>query len=300
MIKRLKYNEINFQKYKNCLENSVQRKYSATQEFLDITSGKQWDLLVLNDYEAVMPIPFVRKFWIKFVHNSKLCQQLGVFSKEDSAEINELFLNELNKKYFVWFYGFNDGNQFFTKLKTRKNFLIFPDDYPNIYQKYSPKRKRKIRQEPEIKENSEIKENLDFVEVKKFIQENMRGADHHSKDAQDFIKILQLFFENGFLKLNGYFYHQKLINVIAVYQEEKTLALLGTYNHPEFIKISGASVLIDEILKQNISEKIFDFEGGEVANIEEFFRGFRPELKPYPYIRNSKKELLRKMVRFSF
>ena len=124
MIKRLKYNEINFQKYKNCLENSVQRKYSATQEFLDITSGKQWDLLVLNDYEAVMPIPFVRKFGIKFVHNPKLCQQLGVFSKEDSAEINELFLNELNKKYFVWFYGFNDGNQFFTKLKKKQQLTL--------------------------------------------------------------------------------------------------------------------------------------------------------------------------------
>ena len=57
MIKRLQYHEIDFEKYTQCLENSQQRKYSATKDFLDITSNKQWELLVYNNYEAVMPVP---------------------------------------------------------------------------------------------------------------------------------------------------------------------------------------------------------------------------------------------------
>ncbi|MBU3049861.1 hypothetical protein KNV96_17100, partial [Chryseobacterium indologenes] len=85
MIKRLKYHEIDFVKYSQCLENSEQRKYTATKDFLDITSKKQWEVLVYNDYEAVMPVPFIRKYGVKIVHNPKLCQQLGVFSKKDDV-----------------------------------------------------------------------------------------------------------------------------------------------------------------------------------------------------------------------
>ena len=98
MIRRLKYHEIDFEKYTECLEGSEQRKYSATKDFLDITSGKQWELLVYNDYEAIMPIPFVKKFAHKLVVNPKLCQQLGVFSKEDRLEINDLFFSFFEKK----------------------------------------------------------------------------------------------------------------------------------------------------------------------------------------------------------
>jgi len=300
MIKRLQYSEIDFTKYNNCLENSVQRKYSATKEFLDITSGKQWELLVYKDYEAVMPVAYGKKFKLKFVHNPKLCQQLGIFSAKDSKELNDAFFSFLKKNYLVQYYGFNDKNEFSSSLKKRKNFLINPDEYEKVYQKYSPKRKRKIRQEPEIKQNSEIRKNLRLDEVENFIKGNMRGADSSPNDIADFLKILQDFYEKNLLILNGYYYHGRLINLIAVYEEEKTLALLGTYNDHEYVKISGASVLIDEILKEKISEKIFDFEGGDIPNIEEFFRGFRPEQLPYPSYRNSKKAIIRKLLRLNF
>ena len=61
MIKRLKYEEVDWQKYQNCLENSEQRIYSAENKFLDITSKHNWELLVYGDYEAMMPIPFIKK-----------------------------------------------------------------------------------------------------------------------------------------------------------------------------------------------------------------------------------------------
>jgi hypothetical protein len=92
MIKRLKYNEIDFEKYTQCLENSEQRKYSASKVFLDVTSKNRWELLVYNDYEAVMPIPYVKKYGIKIVHNPMLCQQLGIFSIKDSVSVNESFV----------------------------------------------------------------------------------------------------------------------------------------------------------------------------------------------------------------
>ena len=292
MIRRVKYHEIDFEKYELCIENSVQRKYAATKNFLDIVAGKNWEIIVLDDYEAVMPITFVVKYGIRFVLNPKLCQQLGIYSREDSVEINDLFFKFFQKKYRIFYYPFNDCNVFSEQLPRRNNFIIFPDEYENVYQKYSPKRKRKIRQEPEIKENSKIIRQLGFDKVKNFIIENMLGAKANSNDIHDFIALFKAFFDSGKLDFMGYYYHDELINLLAVYHDEKTNVLLGTINDHQFMKISGASVLFDEYLKETIAQKAFDFEGGDIPNIEEFFRGFRPELKTYPYIQNSKKSLI--------
>jgi len=294
MIKRLKYHEINFEKYTKCLENSAQRKYSASKDFLDITSDKKWELLIYNDYEAAMPIPFVTKFGLKIVHNPMLCQQLGIFSVKDSVEINEKFLSYLKKNYLIRIYPFNDVNSFVSDLKKKKNYIIYPDSYETVYSKYSPKRKRKLRSEPEILNDSEVKI-ISFDDAKEFMQSNLLGANKES-DTVRFIKIFQEFSHSELVFFCAYYYKGNITNVIAVYSDEKTNALLGTFNDKNFVKISGASILIDQVIRENIEKKIFDFEGSELPNVEEFFRGFRPELKPFPIIESSKKGLLFKLL----
>lgn len=295
MIKRLKYQEIDFEKYNRCLENSVQKKFYAERIFLDISTDKNWELLIYKDYEAVMPVPFVKKQGIKIVHNPKLCQQLGIFSKTDVSEINDQFYRYLIKNYAIRYYTFNDINSFSEPLKTRNNFLIFPDKYETVRQKYSPKRKRKLRLDQEVLDNSEVIKNFDLQLIKEFIRSTGLGAD--AKDMEDFIHLLSKFFLNDKLDFYGFFYHQKLINMIAIYREDYSLALLGTYNDREFVKLSGSSYLIDKVISENIETKIFDFEGSEIPAIEEFFRGFRPELRPYPCIQVSKKDLLKQIIK---
>lgn len=298
MIRRLQYHEIDFEKYSNCLENSVQRKYSATKLFLDITSDKHWELLIYNDYEAVMPVPFVQKMGKKIVHNPMLCQQLGIFSKQDHIEINEAFLKYLTQNYLIRIYNFNEFNQFKTSLTTKKNFLITPKDYKTVFSQYSPKRKRKLRLDDEVVKNSEIRK-VNFSEVENFIRENFLGASKEA-DVASFINIFKKMDINGCIEISAFFLKEKVINVIITYVDDCTVALLGTFNDKDFVKVSGASTLIDHSIQENISQRIFDFEGGEIPNVEEFFRGFRPELRPYPSISYSKKDLIKKMLSLKF
>ncbi len=293
MIRRIRYDDIDFEKYRHCIETSCQRKFYAERSFLDISTKGNWEILVYGDYEAVMPIPFIKKLGIKLVINPKLCQQLGIFSEEDSVDLNNAFLDFLTKNYVVWYYGFNDVNQFSKPLKQRNNFLIFPEPYESVRQRYSPKRKRKLRLDQEVTDNSEIIKNPDLAGVQAFIRKTGLGAD--DKDLEDFITLLSDFYNAGSLDFYGFYYHQKLINLIAVYHNSYTLALLGTYNEREFVKLSGSSYLIDKVIENNIEHKIFDFEGSEVPAVEEFFRGFRPALRPYPCIQYSKKQLLQQV-----
>ena len=298
MIRRLKYNEIDFEKYTQCLESSTQRKYSATKQFLDISSDKKWELLVYGDYEAVMPVPYVFKSKIKIVHNPMLCQQLGIFSKEDTVELNEQFLSFLEKNYLIRIYTFNEFNHFKTKLKSKKNYLILPNDYDTVYSKYSPKRKRKLRLDEEVIKKSQIK-NISFYEAESFIKENFLGADKE-EDVDSFISIFKNMFEANCLSFSAFYLNQRIINIIVTYFDNLTVALLGTFNDKELVKVSGASTLIDNCIKENISTKIFDFEGSELPNVEEFFRGFRPELRPYHLIEYSKKEIIKKLLSLKF
>ncbi|WP_353145668.1 hypothetical protein [Chryseobacterium sp.] len=293
MIRRLKYHEIDFLKYSHCLENSEQRKYSATKDFLDITSKKQWEILVYKDYEAVMPVPYIRKYGIKIVHNPKLCQQLGVFSAKDDIELNEIFLHYLETHYLIRAYPFNDVNQLRTKMRMKKNFLIYPETYEQVYSRYSPKRKRKLRLDDEVVKNSEIRL-LAYDEAENFIKTNMIGLSKES-DLPDFMEIFKISYQLNYLKFLAFFYHHKIINIIATYSDCEMVALLGTFNDKDYVKLSGASALIDHTLKETIETHIFDFEGGDLPNIEEFFRGFRPELRPYGIIENSIKNLIKKL-----
>lgn len=298
MIRRLKYHEIDFKKYTECLEKSEQRKYSATKEFLDVTSGKQWEILMYNDYEAVMPVPFVKKYGVKIVHNPRLCQQLGVFSAEDNININEEFLSYLKDNYLIRIYTFNDTNRFISTIELKNNFLIYPDVYEKVYAKYSPKRKRKLRLDEETLQNSEIKE-ITYKEAEDFVKSNFIGAENEG-DKLSFMKIFESFFKMNALTFSAFYYQSEIINIIVTFIDKESIALLGTFNDKEYVKLSGASVLIDQAIKENIETHIFDFEGGNLPNIEEFFRGFRPELKPYPIIEGSKKDLFKKLLKLIF
>ena len=93
MIKRLKYEEVDWQKYQNCLEQSEQYIFFAEKKYLDLLLHQNWEILVDNDYEAVMPIPLAKKWGFTFVVMPLQTQQLGVFSKKDNPELNELFLS---------------------------------------------------------------------------------------------------------------------------------------------------------------------------------------------------------------
>lgn len=291
MIRRLKYHEIDFEKYQKCLETSVQRKYSAEEKFLKATAKTDWDLLVYGDYEAVMPVPFIYKLGFKIVVNPKLTQQLGVFSTEDSVELNEKFLEFLQKNYRVWYYAFNEKNQFKAPLKMRKNFLLLPDSYETIRQKYSPKRKRKLRLNPGVIEFSEIKGSVPFEEAESFILKNIIGV-NKPKEIEAFVSILKAFSDQKILDFYGFYFKGDLINLVAVYQEEYTSVLLGTYNVKELVKLNGASNLIDFAIMKNIEHRIFDFEGGDMPHLEEYFRGFRAEMKKYSVVKNTRLSLI--------
>ena len=60
-IKYLRHQEVDKSKWDNCIDKADNGLIYAYSFYLD-HMAKQWDALVLNDYEAVMPLTWNKKF----------------------------------------------------------------------------------------------------------------------------------------------------------------------------------------------------------------------------------------------
>ena len=286
MIKRLKYTDIDFAKYEECIENAVQKNIYAQKKILDALC-ESWELLVAGDYEFVMPVPVKRKFGFHIVLMPLFCQQLGVFSKVKNPKKEQQFLEYLQKNYRLFSYAFNHQNTFSPDLVMKKNYVIPQTDYPALRKKYFKGRKSTVK----------TAQYLTFEEVKRvdvlaFIKNNFKGLDKKS-DVTKFFEYIEFLETENSLRIFGSFKEKNLTNLAIIIEEDNRFSLLALINDPQFKTDNGASFLIDRILQENIEEKTFDFMGGNIRGIEVFFKSFGSELEQYPSLEKSKGELLR-------
>ncbi|GGG65055.1 hypothetical protein [Epilithonimonas arachidiradicis] len=293
MIKRLSYQEIDFEKYNQCVENSIQKNFYCDKETLDFLC-KNWELLVYNDYEAVMPIPFTKKLVFKVVDMPLFCQQLGVFSKENNTVINQKFLEYLNTNYNVINYQFNHENRF-ESLTTKKNYIIPVQEYAFLRRKkYFKGRKSTVKTAQYL----EFKEVFISDEILEFTCDNFKGLEKQS-DLDFFIKYLFFLKKSNKLKMFGSYFENQLTNITILTADSKSFSLLGLINNEALKEHNGASFLIDRILQENIENKSFNFMGGSIRGIEVFFKSFGSELQEYQVIQNSKKDIILNCLKIS-
>ncbi|CAA7195572.1 hypothetical protein [Chryseobacterium potabilaquae] len=281
MIRKLRYQEIDFEKYSRCLDESCQKNWYARKNVLDKLSGK-WHILVYGDYEAVMPIHLTKKFGFNFVHMPLFCQQLGIFSKKDDSEINHLFLAFLKKEYWVFLYSFNQYNNFPSVLEKKKNYIIPISDYEILRRKkYFKGRKSTTKSTRHLiyKELSINKECMMFIE------KNSKGIPTQA-DFEIFKKYLDFLITNKFVTICGAYLGDQLISLALLITENKELSLLALFNDEEYKVENGSSFIIDRILQHYIHEKKFNFMGSNIRGIEVFFKSFGAELHEYSFIEN--------------
>jgi hypothetical protein len=293
MIRKIKYQDIDFGKYNRCIENSVQKNFYCKKEALDFLS-KNWEILVYKDYEAVMPIPFVKKAFFKIVLMPLFCQQLGIFGNSNK-EINQQFLNYLEKNYNTLHYAFNFNNEFENQIDIKKNFVIPVQEYAFLRRKkYFKGRKSTVKtaQYLEFREIFINDENLNFI------KKNFKGLEKQS-DLDFFMNYLLFLEKSEKLKMFGSYFENLLTNITILTDDSKSYSLLGLINNEELKEHNGASFLIDRILQENIETKAFNFMGGSIRGIEVFFKSFGSDLQEYQVIQNSKKDIVFNCLKIS-
>lgn len=297
MIKRLKYHEIDFNKYNACIENSLQNSDYAQREFLDIVTGKSWELIIYDDYEAVMPVPLIVKFGFKIVLMPKLCQQLGIFSNQDSVYINNLFYNYLTKNYIVLFYAFN-GNNEVSNIGLKKSYIIPKNQYSEVKKRYSIHRRRNVRIIGDL-ENNIIFRNSLKSEDKAFFVENMKGI-KKKEDASIYFDLMQTLYEQKLMNIEILEYKNQIESMAGLYCGKTNHYLSLFVNKNPLSNTNIPSIVIDNYLKKTIADQDFDFMGSDVENVAKFNERFGAIAYKYPIVSNSKKEVLIQILKKIF
>lgn len=281
MISYLKRHELDEDKYNSCIKSAINSRIYAYSWYLDIVADN-WDVLVLNNYEAVMPLPWRCKYFIKYIYPPAWTQQLGVFSESeiDDNLIHE-FIYSIPNKFKKVTIQFNVGNDIsLKKTAERTNYiLLLHKPYEKLLSSFKNNRTYSINL---AKRNNLTVKNCSFNELLKI--SNEKDAYKISKSAIESLKKLSNFLkknDKGFL-LGVYNAGEQLIGGAIFLKEVNRISYLFSVVNIEGKKKQAASLLLNEVI-HNYANSSFtlDFEGSMIPGIASFFKSFGAQKESY-------------------
>lgn len=290
-VRYIKNRAINKKKWNDVLLKSDNANIYATSWYLDIVS-ENWDAIICEDYKIIMPIVWKQKFLLKYIYQPTFCQQLGVFSADNNAQVAVFFQKALKiiKKRFVKI-NMNINNFFdFVSLEKKTNIVLdLNQEYTQIKRKYKRSQKYSL---PKAAKN-----NLQIVEISadNFIHfkiENQKTPLVKS-NLITLKKIIIKSLENKSSKVYGVKTENKLVSVAFFAFYKETYYYLNGVNSDLGKKLYSSHYLFDYFIKKHANTKMkLDFEGSNIPGIASYFKGWGGSNVPYYMFSDSKKDKL--------
>lgn len=271
-INYIKRQDLDVEKYDSCIENAIQSRIYAFSWYLDIVADN-WDVLVLDDYEAVMPVPWKRKYGVKYVTQPYFCQQLGVFSFKDNKELQNLFFSNIPIIFLKISLNLHSGHKIFLKEDTFENYVLkIYDNYDDNYKKLNKNRKRVLKKSQ--KNNLQCKK-IELSFLLKIAGSSYNNLPYKLKDYEKLNKLSLKAIEKEMGFVYGVYANGDFLGGIFFLKDKKRITYLFSVVNEEGKKKNAITYLIIEVLKKNLKKNlILDFEGSKDKGISRFYRSF--------------------------
>ena len=267
MISYLENKEIDYAKWDFSLSESSNRLVYANSWYLDLVCDA-WDALVLNDYEAVMPLPKRKKWGIQYVYQPFFCQQLGIFSNQSGLDV-DVFLEAIPKHFKYVELNLNSGNTTSKHcVKENVNYLLSLKPIDELSKGFSENTKRNIKKSG--KQDLTIKELGDYRDTEVFLKDFGKLPVNTTEEYKLFSREA---LEKKCFKNYGVFLADDLLASAFVVETSDRVTYLNGVVAPEG-KRNGAMHYLFEYLFKLYLGKIFDFEGSNIEGIARFYKGF--------------------------
>ncbi|MGJ8743604.1 hypothetical protein [Polaribacter sp.] len=284
MIKIVKRKDLNIDKYNTCIENAVQSRIFAFSWYLDIVTD-HWDVLVLDNYKAVMPIPWRKKYGIKYGYPPLWLLELGLFSLDENQKIAP-FLDVLFKKYRFIETRLNTSNckensDYF--LSKQFQYLSLTVGYDAVFKSYNRNRKRELTKavKSDLTENWNDKPEKLISLFKTNIASRVKNI-----SEKDYINLLELM--NCCLQkrvgelLTIYDVDNKLVAAAFFLKHKNEVTQLVCASDVKNRK-NGAHTFFNDraIYKYQSSFCIYNFGGSSMKSIANYYKSFGAKTKQY-------------------
>lgn len=299
-IQYLTHKEIDKAKWDAAIDSSPNGLIYAYSFYLD-AMAKHWDALVLNDYQAVMPLTWNKKYGVYYLYQPFLCASLGIFGKLITAELIKKFLLNIPAMFRYRDISLNHGNLFnmdITGIYERKNYVLnINEPYPVLYSRFSNNVKRNIKKamqngclvkKPSLSEvlglaTAQLKQ---FAVVTRDDLNRFSNLYHHLEQKKAAVTY-------GITTADG----KMLSSCIFFFWRNRAYYILAG-NHPDS-KTTGASHAMMNAFIKDYSEKDFvlDFEGSDLPGLALFYSSFGAIEEKYPALKQNQLPVLAKWLK---
>lgn len=277
-IQYIAYHDIDKQKWDACIDAAPNGLIYAYSFYLD-AMAKHWDALILNDYEAVMPLTWNKKYTITYIYQPFFCAALGVFGKNiDAATVNN-FLQNIPEKISYWDIYLNHGNYFSLpgfNLYERKNFILsLNTSYEDLVTGFRENVKRNIKKSESV--GCVVKKGIDIDEVILLAKEQARQFSPITSAAFDQLKQLYILLakQDKSITYGIYLGEKELVASCAFFFSHGRAYYILVGNHPNGKTIGASHALINAFIKDHAGKNILlDFEGSDIRNLAFFYSSF--------------------------
>ena len=290
-IKYLRHIDIDKHKWDNCIENSSNGLIYSSSVFLECMATN-WDGLVMNDYDAVIPLPFRKKYGFHYVYPPAFSQQMGITGlQEINPGVIEAFLKNIPAKFRYVEMNFNVSNLYqYKNEKERLNYILpLTTSFETIKKNFSRSALRNIKKAQN--ENITVKEDVHFIDIINI--HRSRFKDTVGADATDYNRLATLFYElkktNLIFTIGSYDKDGILIggSIYFVFKNRITFIING--NSPESLKNGATHLLMYETIKKfSNSDFILDFEGSDYPEFARFYQQYGATAEMYKLIKINK------------
>jgi len=288
-IKYLQYKEIDKAKWDACISNAPNGLIYGYSFYLDCMA-KQWDALVLNDYEAVMPLTWNKKYGFYYLYQPAFTASLGVFGKNLTKEIIDDFVSMLPSKFKLVEISLNSGNivgdsRPFSLL--RSNYILpLNRSYEQLYKSYRDNHKRNITKAFQL--GCRVSKEIAIDEIIQLNKEQLQHVDGTKpEDYPNFKKLYELLKGRKQAEVYGIIDPKNKVLASAVFFFSHNRAYyIMVGNHPDGKTIGASHALIDAFIKDHAGQNlILDFEGSDIRNLAFFYSGFGATEEIYPALK---------------
>jgi hypothetical protein len=282
MIKHLTQDQINRDKWDNCIRNAPNELIYAYSWYLDVVSPA-WEALIINDYKAVFPLPVKRKFGIKYLAQPLFTQQLGWFGDIGLVDFSTIKL--LKRKYIFGFLSLNKHNpeETYTHHKKRINLVLsLNHSLKEIESSFSSHHRRNLKK---AANNNLSIEETDLESFGSFHKESSWNKKYGLKDKH--LGILLRLVEESIKRRAGKVFAVKdiesnIVSLSFVTNSRSRITYLFPVTNKKGYELNAQYYLLQSLIKNSVGKEILlDFEGSEIKGIARFYSGFGAKQENY-------------------
>jgi hypothetical protein len=287
-IRYLKRIDIDEEAWNRCIDTADNGLIYAYTYYLDAMCSA-WDALVLNDYEAVMPLPWRKKWGIFYLYYPGYIAQLGLFGNNITASLLQNFLHAIPSYFRYWDLPLNYRNVFSLEqypFYERNNYILdLSVPYSDLFTKYRNNLKRNIKKA--VQYGCSTACYIDIKEVAALARDHVSQFNVSEDDIKRFEQLYHYLHQNEKAVTYGVYSSQKelLASCAFVFSHQRAYYIL-VGNHPNGRTLGASHMLLDAFIKDHAATNLLlDFEGSDLRSLAFFYSSFGAVNEKYTSIK---------------